>query len=91
MQYSYFSDEVWEETSGLDYFGGEEYESSPHYSFMHRLDDILMAGIGNGLILRQFKELDYDISYFCSDLERSKTKPPLGFVMVMQSDLAEIA
>ena len=45
-----------------------------------------MAGIGSGLELRRFTELDYDISNFCSDLAQSPVKPPLGFVMVMQRD-----
>jgi len=85
IQHSYFEDHVWEETTGLDYYGGEEYESSPNFSFMHRLDAILMAGINSGLTLKSFKELDYDISFFCSDLEDSSVKPPLGFVMVMQN------
>jgi len=85
IQNSYFEDHVWKETTGLDYYGGEEYESSPNFSFMHRLDAILMAGINSGLTLQSFKELDYDISFFCSDLEKSPAKPPLGFVMVMQN------
>ena len=82
-QYSYFSGEVWEETTGLDYYGHEQYPSRPNYSFMHRLDEILMAGIAAGLRLERFTELDVDISNFCSDLEHSPVKPPLGFVMVM--------
>ncbi len=81
---SYFGKGIWEETKGLDYYGHEAYDSKPNYSFMHRLDEILMAGIGCGLQLRYFKELDYDISNFCSDLEESPTKPPLGFVMLME-------
>jgi ubiquinone/menaquinone biosynthesis C-methylase UbiE len=85
IQYSYFGQQTWEETSGLDYYGGGEYESQPNYSFMHRLDEILMAGISSGLNLLSFKELDYDISFFCADLEDSPTKPPLGFVMVMEN------
>ncbi len=84
IQYSYFNSQVWEETEGLDYFSGETYESAPNFSFMHRLDQILMAGINNGLRLVSFKELDHDISLYCSDLEHSATKPPLGFVMVME-------
>ena len=84
MQYSYFTKDVLEETTGLDYYSGEAYEAAPNYSFMHRLDEILMAGINKGLVLQRFKELDYDISYFCSDLEDSPVKPPLGFVMVME-------
>lgn len=86
IEYSYFEDHVWEETSGLDYYGGEEYESEPSYSFMHRLDQILMAGIDCDLSLEYFKELDYDISLFCADLENSPTRPPLGFVMVMRKN-----
>lgn len=84
VQHSYFGKQVWEETDGLDYYGNETYAAAPAYNFMHRLDEILMAGISNGLNLRRFKELDYDISLFCPDLETSPTKPPLGFVMVMQ-------
>jgi hypothetical protein len=83
VQYSYFSAEVWEETSGLDYYSHETYESTPNYSFMHRLDEILMAGIESNLNLEHFIELDYDISNFCSDLEKSPVRPPLGFIMVM--------
>ena len=85
IEYPYFSSQVWEETNGLDYYGGEEYESKPSYSFMHRMDEVLMAGIKNGLSLKSFKELDYDISMFCSDLEDSPVKPPLGFVLVMEN------
>ena len=87
VEYSYFSEEIWKETSGLDYYSGEEYDSEPNYSFMHRLDEILMAGIGNGLNLLSFRELDYDISYRCMDLEHSPIKPPLGFVMVMENGI----
>jgi SAM-dependent methyltransferase len=80
--YSYFNNEVWEETSGLDYYSHQTYDSSPNYSFMHRLDEILMAAISCDLQLSSFVELDCDISNFCSDLEHSPVKPPLGFVMV---------
>jgi len=85
VQYSYFSAEVWEETSGLDYYSHETYDASPNYSFMHRLDEILMAAIGCDLHLSRIVELDNDISNFCSDLEHSPVKPPLGFVMVMKA------
>jgi SAM-dependent methyltransferase len=83
-RYSYFSAQVWEEATGLDYYGHEAYDAHPNYSFMYRLDEILMAGIDSGLVLQRFTELDTDISNFCSDLENSPIKPPLGFVMVMQ-------
>lgn len=85
IEYSYFNKQIWEETDGLDYYGHEVYDGAPNYSFMYRLDEILMAGIDVGLSLQRFTELDYDISNFCSDLEQSPTKPPLGFVMVMNA------
>ena len=50
------------------------------------MSDILMAGIDNGLTLRHMVELDFDISYFCSDLEESDARPPLGFTMVMKKE-----
>ena len=84
-RHSYFSGEVWEQTSGLDYYSHETYDSTPNYSFMHRLDEILMAAISCDLQLSSFVELDYDISNYCSDLEHSPVKPPLGFVMVMKA------
>jgi len=86
IQYSYFSKHIWEESGDLDYYGHEVYDGAPNYSFMYRLDEILMAGIDVGLRLQRFTELDYDISNFCSDLEQSPTKPPLGFVMVMSAE-----
>ena len=82
LAYSYFRTEPFEETSGLDYYGGERYEAKPNYSFWHRLDSIVMAGIGNGLELRHFEELAHDISFFCAELEGAEANPPLGFTMV---------
>lgn len=86
IQTSYFTKQVWEETDGLDYYGHESYDARPNYSFMHRMDEILMAGIDIGLRLDSIKELDYDISNFCSDLETNPMRPPLGFVLVMTND-----
>ena len=83
IQTSYFTKQVWEETDGLDYYGHESYDAKPNYSFMHRMDEILMAGIDTGLRLDSIKELDYDISFFCSDLETSPLRPPLGLILVM--------
>ena len=85
-QYSYFSEDGWEETTGLDYYGHVAYESHPNFSFMHRLDQVLMSALSAKLKLEYFRELDVDISNFCSDLEQSPVKPPLGFVLVMAAE-----
>ena len=82
LAYSYFRTEPFEELTGLDYYGGEQYAAKPNYSFWHRLDRIIMAGIGNGLELRHFEEVAQDISFFCSELEHAEANPPLGFTMV---------
>ena len=84
LQWSYFKQDPWRDTEGLDYFGHEDYEGKPAYSFMHRLDDILMGGLNVGLTLRHFKEIDVDISNFAQDLQHIEAKPPLGFAMVME-------
>jgi SAM-dependent methyltransferase len=91
IQFSYFSQQIWEETCGLDYYGHAEYAARPSYNFMYRLDEIFMAAMDCGLQLEYFKELDYDISNFCMDLESSPVKPPLGFILVMENIAASDA
>ena len=44
-----------------------------------------MAAMVSGLTLRSIREFDYDISFFCSDLESSPVKPPLGMVLIMEN------
>lgn len=82
LKYSYFKDEPWEETTGLDYYGGTKYASKPHYSFQHTLADIMMAAIGEGFVLEHFAEFGYNISEFCADLEHAEATPPMGMTMV---------
>ncbi len=86
LKYSYFKDDPWVETTGLDYYEGTEYESSPHYSIQHTLADITMAGIEEGFALKHFSEFGYDISEFCADLEDAEALPPMGMTMVWQKN-----
>ncbi|MEH6629266.1 MAG: class I SAM-dependent methyltransferase [Halopseudomonas aestusnigri] len=85
--YSYFKDDPWKETGGLDYFGHVEYESKPSYSFQHKMDDILMAGINLGMSLKHIREIDHDISNFCMDLQHQEAKPPLGINLIFEKCL----
>ena len=82
--YSYFKDDPWKETGGLDYFKHVEYESKPSYSFQHKMDDILMAGINLGMRLKHIREIDHDISNFCMDLQHQEAKPPLGINLIFE-------
>ena len=42
---SYFHDQPYVETGGLDYYGGETYQAKPVTSFSHKMSDILMAAL----------------------------------------------
>jgi SAM-dependent methyltransferase len=86
LKYSYFKDDPWVETGGLDYYEGTEYESNPHYSFQHTLADIAMAAIEAGFALKHFAELGHNIAEMCADLERAETRPPMGMTMVWQKN-----
>jgi SAM-dependent methyltransferase len=85
--YSYFKKDPWEETTGLDYYEGTDYKSSPHYSFQHTLSDTMMAAIEAGFVLRHFAELGYNISEFCADLEHAEARPPMGMTMMWQKSV----
>jgi ubiquinone/menaquinone biosynthesis C-methylase UbiE len=82
LQHSYFRAEPFVETTGLDYFGHEAYESAPNYSFTHKLSDLVNAGVAAGLELQFMDEVGHDISNFCSDLELAEARPPLGLYML---------
>lgn len=84
LEWSYFKRTPWRDTEGLDYYGHQDYDGKPAYSFMFRIEDVLMGGLDAGLVLRHFREIDFDISHFCQDLEQAEAKPPLGFAMVME-------
>ena len=82
LAWSYFKREPWRESQGIDYWGGERYDSLPMYAFQHTLSALMMACIRRGLTLRHFAELDFDISTFCADLEHAEIRPPLGMTLV---------
>jgi ubiquinone/menaquinone biosynthesis C-methylase UbiE len=88
LKYSYFKQEPWVETSGLDYYQGIKRPSKPNYSFQHTLADIVMAAIGVGFSLEHFAEFGYDISGFCADLEHAQAKPPMGMTMTWKKKAA---
>lgn len=82
IEHSYFHTEPFVETTGLDYFGYEQYVSSPNYSFTHKMSDIVNAGIRAGLEVQRMDEVGRNISNFCADLELVEAKPPMGLYML---------
>ena len=82
LAHSYFKEDPWVETSGIDYYEGTRYPSKTHYCFQHTLADIIMTAIDAGLVLEHFSELGFNIGNFCADLEHAESKPPMGMTMV---------
>ena len=82
LTYSYFRTEPLEWTDGLDYFEGKTYQARPSYSFMHKLSDIINAGLAAGLTLHRMEEVDHDISCQCADLAQAKANPPQGIYLL---------
>ena len=81
-RHSYFKQDPWIDTDGLDYFDGESYESKPLYTFPHTLAETFMACIGNGLAIELFEEYPHDLSMSYAHLERLEAKLPLSYVLV---------
>ena len=84
LKYSYFKEEPWVDTDGLDYYEGKKYDSNPCYSFQHTLADTMMAALNVGFALEHFAEFGYNIANFCADLEHAEARPPMGMTMVWQ-------
>jgi len=84
LAYSYFREEPWEETTGLDYYTGEDYDSKPNYSFQHTMSDILKAAIAVGFRLTHIEEHPQDVSGLCADLADTEANPPLGVTFVWE-------
>ena len=75
---SYFDTQPYVDDQGLDYFDNEKYEAKENYWFSHSLSSILSSAIACNLALEHIKELPYNISNYCADLESSEHNPPLG-------------
>ncbi len=81
-RHSYFKQDPWVDTDGLDYFDGESYQSKPLYTFPHTLSEIIMACIDNGLAIERFDEYPHDLSPSYAHLERLEAKLPLSFILI---------
>lgn len=82
LRWSYFHKEPIREDHGLDYFSRERYAAKPTWSFTHTVSDILNAGVGAGLRFVEMREVDYDISNYCAELETLDANPPQGLYLL---------
>jgi SAM-dependent methyltransferase len=78
--FSYFKDDPWVTTKGLDYIGGTQYISKPAYSFSHTFSEIINSMARNSLFIKDLKEFDYDIGAGFQDLNHGKI--PLSYILI---------
>jgi len=83
-EYSYFKREPFVDTDGLDYYGGTTYDSKPLYSFVHKVSDVIMAGIEAGLAVEHFEERPDHISCTWYNAEKREPQLPMSFTLVLR-------
>ncbi|NKB71500.1 MAG: methyltransferase domain-containing protein [Candidatus Latescibacteria bacterium] len=80
--FSYFKDDPWVDSDGVDYVGGTTYKSKTMYSFSHSFGAIFNAMAQNGLTVKTLREFDYDISTSWPHIDRGGM--PLSYVLVAE-------
>ena len=79
----YFKAEPCVDYGGLDYVGGTKYDSTkPQYWFVHKLSDIMMGLIGNGIAIEHFSEYEEDISAGHERIEQAQAGIPLSYILI---------
>ena len=81
---SYFNNEPYVETSGLDYYGGRAYDAKPVTSFQYTIAQVIMAGVNNGLVVEHFEEFSHHISNTWWNVEHSGLGLPMCYTLVMR-------
>lgn len=81
FELSYFDKTPYVDASGLDYYGGETYDATPNASFLHKMSDVIMAGIGAGMTVQYFEELPDHISNTWYNVEASGVGLPMSYVL----------
>ena len=83
LVHSYFRQEPFVETVGLDYYGFTDYEAETHYWFVHRLGDIVTACVQAGLSLERLTEYPHNINSANNDVfENQPAQLPLSYILV---------
>ncbi len=78
--YSYFRDEPWIDSEGMDYVGGTSYKSKTFYSYSHSMGEILTTLAQNGIHVERLQEYPDDISNSFTKLTGNGI--PLSYVLV---------
>ena len=81
---SYFNNAPYVDSNGLDYYGGEQYVAKPVTSFLHKMSEIIMAGVNNKLSVEHFEEFPHHISNTWWNIEESGVGLPMCYTLVMR-------
>jgi len=86
MRYSYFQTDPFIDSDGLDYYDGVKYASKPLYNFHHKMSDIVMACIDNGLAIEHFAEYDRHLWDGFPVLARAEARLPCAYTLIARSE-----
>ena len=81
FEVSYFDETAYVDPNGLDYYGFETYDATPNNSFIHKMSDVIMAGLGAGMTVQHFEELPDHISNTWYNVEASGVGMPMSYVL----------
>lgn len=83
--HSYFKNEPWVESGGIDYMSNRDKSSQEvFYSYSHTMSSIIRALVNNRLMIKEFIEVDEDLSGSFTDLNHKGF--PLSYLMVARKD-----
>ncbi len=82
LYHSYFRQEPYRDDNGLDYYSGQNYQSSAMYWFHHKMSDIIGGLLDSGFQLEAFREYDHDVSGVFAHFAKLKIKPPLSYTLL---------
>ena len=87
-RHSYFMKNAYQSTRGLDYYSAKSYRAKPCYRFHHKLSDIIVAVLTNGLLIETFEERDNDTSGGTfAILQRKDIRLPLSYTLTANRPL----
>jgi ubiquinone/menaquinone biosynthesis C-methylase UbiE len=81
IKHSYFRTTPYAESQGLDYYGGQQYDSKTMYWFHHKMSDIIGGLIRCGLNIAAFDEFDFDISNAFAHLGLLEPRVPMCYIL----------
>lgn len=84
FELSYFDKQPYVDTTGLDYWSGENYDAKPASSFLHTMADVIMSGINNGMAVEHFEEFPDHISNTWYNVEKQIDGFPMSYTLVFR-------